>query len=237
MYQATLILDADAGVLAVPEAEHVANELALRAWKNWRESGSSSSAFETLDMDMVDDYIASQSVDPYFPDFMDFTNERRILFGVTTQRMGRIVETILRREGLEGIPVFANKLDVEPFTIRLSFPYYKVLGCDLCPSCNLYHLRRFRRADVPLIFVGDKEADLCPCLEADLVYARNGLQRKLEANGIPHRKFNHLRDVESELMRMMVDGELSELPRREREMLSPPPVGPDGLPLAPESRS
>ena len=63
MYQATLILDADAGVLAVPEAEHVANELALRAWKNWRESGSSSSAFETLDMDMVDDYIASQSVD------------------------------------------------------------------------------------------------------------------------------------------------------------------------------
>lgn len=237
MYQATLIIDADAGVLAEREDDHVANELALRAWMNWRESGSSSSAFETLDMDMVDDYIASQSVDPYFPDFMDFVNERRILFGVTTQRLGRIVETILRREGLDGIPIFANKLDVEPFTIRLSFPYYNVLGCDLCPSCNLYHLRRFRRAGVPLIFVGDKEADLCPCLEADLVYARNGLHRRLEAEGIPHRTFHHLRDIETELMRMIVEDELPALPREERELLSPPPVGPDGRPLEPRSRS
>jgi len=237
MYQATLIIDADAGVLAEREGEHVANELARRAWQHWRESGSSSSAFETLDMDMVDDYIASQSVDPYFPDFMDFVNERRILFGVTTQRLGRVVETILRREGLEGIPVFANKLDVEPFTIRLSFPYYNVLGCDLCSSCNLYHLRRFRRAGVPLVFVGDKEEDLCPCLEADLVYARNGLQRRLEKANIAHRRFGHLRDVERDLMGMLVDGELEQLPRKERDLLSPPPVGGDGWPLEPGFRS
>ncbi len=237
MYQATLIIDADAGVLALREDTHVANELALRAWKEWKESGSCSSAFETLDMDMVDDYIRSQSVDPYFLDFYDFVSERKILFGVATQRLGRIVETILRREGMNGVPVFANKLDVEPFTIRLSFPHYKVLGCDLCPSCNVYHLRRFRRPDAPLIFVGDKEHDFCSCVEADLAFARNGLHRKLEREGVEHIHFEHLRDVERTLMNMIMSGELAELPRKEIELLSPPPVDADGKLRGPESRS
>ena len=219
MYKATLIIDADAGVLAMREDKHVVNELALRAWKEWKDSGSCSSAFETLDMDMVDDYIRSQSVDPYFPDFVDFASERKILFGVTTQRLGRIVETILRREGLEGIPDF------------------KVLGCDLCPSCNVYHLRRFRRPDAPLIFVGDKELDLCSSLEADLSFARNGLHRRLEQEGVEHLHFEHLRDVERQLMKLMVSGELDKLPRKKRDLLSPPPVDADGKPLAPESRS
>jgi 2-hydroxy-3-keto-5-methylthiopentenyl-1-phosphate phosphatase len=237
MYKATLIIDADAGVLAMREDTHVANELAYRAWKEWKNSGSCSSAFETLDMDMVDDYIRSQSVDPYFLDFYDFVSERRILFGVATQRLGRIVETILRREGLGGVPVFANKLDVEPFTIRLSFPHYMVLGCDLCPSCNVYHLRRFRRPDAPLIFVGDKEHDLCSCLEADLVFARNGLHKRLEKEGIEHHSFEHLRDVERKLMNMIMSEELSELPRRKVDLLSPPPVDEDGKPRVPKSRN
>jgi len=237
MYAATLIIDADAGVLAMREDSHVANELAFRAWKEWKASGSCSSAFETLDMDMVDDYIRSQSVDSYFLDFYDFATERKILFGVATQRLGRIVETILRREGLGGIPVFANKLDVEPFTIRLSFPHYNVLGCGLCPSCNVYHLRRFRRPDAPLIFVGDKENDLCSCLEADLTFARNGLHRKLVGENVEHIRFEHLRDVERKLMNMIVSGELAKLPRRRTDLLSPPPVDADGKPCAPRSRN
>jgi len=237
MYEATLIIDADAGVLALREDEHVANELALRAWREWKDSGSCSSAFETLDMDMVDDYIRSQSVDPYFLDFYDFVAERNILFGVTTQRLGRILETILRREGLQGIPIFANKLDVEPFIIRLSFPHFKLLGCDRCPSCNVFHLRRFRRPGVPLIFVGDKESDLCSCAEADLVFARNGLHRRLEKEGIAHTRFEHLRDVERKLMNMIMSGEMAKLPLKTTELLSPPPVDEDGNLRAPESRS
>ncbi|MDP6796255.1 MAG: hypothetical protein QGG33_00320 [Candidatus Krumholzibacteria bacterium] len=228
MYQATLIVDADAGVLAEREDYHAANELAQRAWQQWRDSGSSSAAFETLDMDLVDDYIRSQRVDPYFPDFLDFISERDILFGVTTQRLGRIVETLLRREGLEGIPVFANQMEVEPFTIRLRFPYYNVLGCDLCPSCNLYHLRRFRRPGVPLVFVGDKVQDYCTCLEADLIFARNGLARKLRNEGVEHQPFLHLRDVERSLMRHMMNGDLERLPRKEMDLLSPPPIGEGG---------
>ncbi len=215
MYKATLICDADTGVLAVREDDHPANELALRAWQQWRGKGSSSAGFEQIDMDTVDDYIRTQSVEPYFPDFHDFIYEQRILFGVVTQRMGRIVETILRREGLERIPVFANQIEVEPFTIRLRFPYFNVLGCQDCPSCNLYHLKRFRRPGAPLIFVGEKGSDVCTAASADLVFARGELRKRLDEEGIAYEPIGHLRDVERILQRMIMKGDLEKLPRKE----------------------
>ncbi len=215
MYKATLICDADTGVLAVREDEHPANELALRAWQQWRGKGCSSAGFEQIDMDMVDDYIRTQSVEPYFNDFHDFIYEQRVLFGVVTQRMGRIVETILRREGLERIPVFANQIEVEPFTIRLRFPYFNMLDCPDCPSCNLHHLKRFRRPGAPLIFVGEKGQDLCTAAAADLVFARGELRCRCEAAGIAHEPIHNLRDVERILERMILKGELEALPRKE----------------------
>jgi 2-hydroxy-3-keto-5-methylthiopentenyl-1-phosphate phosphatase len=215
MYKATLICDADTGVLAVREDDHPANALAERAWREWRERGCSSAAFASLDMDAVDDYIRTQSVEPYFPDFHDFIYEHQILFGVVTQRMGRIVETILRRQGLERIPVFANQIDVEPFTIRLRFPYFNVMSCQDCPSCNLYHLKRFRRPGVPLIFVGEKGQDVCAASSADLVFARGELRKRCEETGLAHHAIHNLRDVERLLEGMILTGELERLPRKE----------------------
>ncbi|MCB1162899.1 hypothetical protein KDL67_09460 [bacterium] len=237
MYKATLICDADTGVLAVREDDHPANELALRAWQQWRGRGCSSAGFEKIDMDVVDDYIHTQSVEPYFQDFHDFVYEHQILFGVVTQRMGRIVETILRREGLERIPVFANQIEVEPFTIRLRFPYFNVLGCGDCPSCNLHHLKRFRRPGVPLIFVGEKGQDVCAAAAADLVFARGELRKQCEANAVTHIPIKNLRDVERILERMILKGELETLPRKEGQEVTPFRPGADGTRGAQGSRS
>jgi len=237
MYKASLLCDADTGVLAVREDDHPANALAERAWRDWREGGCSSAAFASIDMDAVDDYIRRQSVEPYFPDFYDFVDEQQILFGVFTQRMGRIVETILRRQGLERIPVFANQIDVEPFTIRLRFPYFNVLGCQDCPSCNLHHLKRFRRPGVPLIFVGEKGRDVCAAAAADLVFARGELRRRCEEGGLEHHAIHNLRDVERMLERLILTGELERLPRKDGADVKPFRLGANGCPDARESRS
>ena len=228
MYKATLICDADVGVLASREDKHPADDLALRAWQKWREKGSSSTTCENVDMDLVDDYIRKQTVAPFFLDFTDFIYEHNILFGVVTQRMDRIVETILRRAGLERVPVFANHVEVEPFTIRLSFPYFNRMGCDHCSSCNLYHLSRFRRPGVPLIFVGERGADYCAARSCDLVFARGELRARCEDEGLPCHAIANLRDVERILAGMICQGELERLPRREEEALSPSPPAVNG---------
>ncbi|MCP4547784.1 MAG: hypothetical protein GY835_15085 [bacterium] len=227
MYKISLICDADSGVLATLEDAHPANELAYRAWRHWRDEGSSSAAFENIDMDVVDDYIQSQNVDPYFLDFHDFIMERKILFGVVSQRMGRIVETILRRKGLTHIPVFANGLEIEPFTIRLRFPHFNKLGCDYCPNCTLYHVKRFRRPDIPLVFVGEKSHDLCAARAADLVFARGELVQACNDHEVPYEQINNLRDVERILMRMMMKDQLKDIVLKNND---------DILPIPPENR-
>ena len=224
MYVASLICDADTGVLATREDDHPANELAYRAWQNWRGEGSCSAAFESIDMDVVDDYIQSQSVDPYFLDFHDFAMERKFFFGVVTQRMGRIVETILRRQGLTRVPVFANAMEVEPFNIRLRFPHFNKLGCDKCPSCNLYHVKRFRRPGIPLIFVGEKYDDLCAARAADFVLARGDLLERCREWDVPCEPIQTLRDVERILMRMLMKGQLEALERKENVEVHPLPA-------------
>jgi 2-hydroxy-3-keto-5-methylthiopentenyl-1-phosphate phosphatase len=225
MYKATLIVEADTGVLAMPEDAHPASHLAMRAWQRWRERGSSSAAIENLDLDVVDDYVRQQSLDPYFLDFLDFVYEQRILFGVVSQRLDRIIELILRRNGIERVSVFANRLEVEPFTLRLGFPYYNILGCDLCPSCTLHHLRRFRRPGVPLIFVAEKAADVCPAREADLIFARGALLEACRAEGLACEPFGSLRDVERILTRLIMKDELAGLPRRDPGAPDPPRGG------------
>ncbi len=228
MYKAALICDADVGVLANREDNHPANELAYRAWLRWRENGSSSLSCEDIDIDLVDDYIRTQSVEPYFHDFFDFIFEQKLLFGVVTQRMGRIVRTILRKQNLDRIPVFANHVEVEPFTIRLSFPHYNTLDCDHCPSCNLFHMKRFRRPDVPLIFVGEKDYDLCAASAADLVFARGDLLKRCEEQKVACEPIGHLRDVERILTRMICKGQLQALPLKDVDAFNPLPPSSNG---------
>jgi 2-hydroxy-3-keto-5-methylthiopentenyl-1-phosphate phosphatase len=227
MYKAALLCDADVGVLATREDNHPANELAYRAWQRWRENGSSSMNCD-IDLDVVDDYIRTQSVEPYFHDFFDFIFEQKLLFGIVTQRMGRIVETILRRQNLDRIPVFANHVEVEPFTIRLSFPHYNMLECDHCPSCNLFHMKRFRRPDVPLIFVGEKNYDLCAAASADLVFARGDLLERCRKEGVACEPIANLRDVERILTQMICKEQLQALPLRDLDQFSPLPPSPNG---------
>ena len=228
MYIATLICDADVGVLATREDKHPANELAHRAWQRWRDKGSSSMSCEDIDIDLVDDYIRTQSVQPYFHDFYDFMFEQKLLFGIVTQRMGRVVQTILRRHNLDRIPVFANHVEAEPFMIRLSFPHFNMLGCDHCPSCTLFHMKRFRRPGVPLIFVGEKDYDLCAASAADLVFARGELLSRCEKTGLNCEPIGNLRDVERILTRMICKGQLQDLPLRDVDSFTPLPPSSNG---------
>ena len=176
-------------------------------------------------MDAVDDYIRTQSVEPYFPDFHDFIYEHQILFGVVTQRMGRIVETILRRQGLERIPVFANQIDVEPFTIRLRFPYFNVMSCQDCPSCNLYPPEALppagRAADLRR---REGAGRLRRLGRRPRLRARRAAQA-LRGDGAAPSAIHNLRDVERILSGMILTGELERLPRKEGVEVRPLDAG------------
>ena len=56
-------------------------------------------------------------------------------------------------------------------------------------------------AGEPYVYVGDGYSDRCAALAAERIFARDGLARHLDAQGVPHERFHDLHDVAAALSR------------------------------------
>jgi 2-hydroxy-3-keto-5-methylthiopentenyl-1-phosphate phosphatase len=104
-----------------------------------------------------------------------------------------LIEPVLAREGVEA-RVLANRLDPSPRGWRAVFR--DDTPCSVCGEpC--------KRATVlaggdDIVFVGDGISDRCAALAARRVFARDGLARWLDRQGVAYEPFEDLRDVSVE---------------------------------------
>lgn len=99
-----------------------------------------------------------------------------------------LIEPILAREGITA-RVVANHIAAAPDGWRSTFA--EGLLCDVCGE-------RCKRAAVGLgafAYAGDGVSDRCVSLAAELRFARNGLARWLDEQGIAYKPFDDLFDV------------------------------------------
>ena len=100
-----------------------------------------------------------------------------------------LIDPILEREGIAA-RVSANHLTPDPDGWQTAFP-----AGPLCEVCG----ERCKRAAVaglgPFAFVGDGISDRCVSLAAERRFARAGLARWLDEQGIAYEPFDDLRDV------------------------------------------
>lgn len=99
-----------------------------------------------------------------------------------------LIEPILVREGVE-LEVRANRIEARPDGWRVLFR--DQTACEVCGEpC--------KRAALPegrIVYVGDGYSDRCAALAADRVFARDGLARYLDRQGVAYEPFADLRDV------------------------------------------
>ena len=101
-----------------------------------------------------------------------------------------MIEPVLAREGIDGLPVYANELDPRPGGWRAVFR--DDVACDVCGQ----PCKRRTVAGQPYVYVGDGGlGDGCAALAADRVFARDGLARRLDGLGHPYTPFDDLYDV------------------------------------------
>lgn len=103
-----------------------------------------------------------------------------------------LIEPVLARERIE-LDVRANRLDARPDGWR---PIWR--DESVCATCG-EACKRAALAELRYVFVGDGYSDRCAAVAAQRVFARDGLARYFDEQGLPYERFDTLHDVAAAL--------------------------------------
>jgi 2-hydroxy-3-keto-5-methylthiopentenyl-1-phosphate phosphatase len=120
------------------------------------------------------------------PGFSELADAHRPV--IVSSNFRQLIEPILEREGLE-LEIRANDVEWRPDGWRAMFR-----NGDACGTCG----EPCKRADLPsgeVVYVGDGYSDRCAAQAADRVFARDGLARYLDEQGVAYEPFDDLHDV------------------------------------------
>ncbi len=145
----------------------------------------------------IDFVRAEARMDPAFPAFLRFCRERGIIVEIVSEGLDFYVFDLMEMWDLD-VPVRTNRTTFEGGRVRIEYPFADP-GCTLCGMCKLRRLFELRVAGHRVVYVGDGDSDLCPAVEADVVFAKERLAELCDAESIPYHRFESFADIEREM--------------------------------------
>lgn len=140
---------------------------------------------------------ANVQPDEGFADFVAFCKEKGLRLEIVSEGLDFYLEFLLRKWHL-AIPVRTNHAIFEDGRVRISHPWADAT-CTLCGTCKLLRLFQLRTEGYRIAYVGDGHSDLCPAVEADLVFAKSDLVGLCREEGIDFIPFETFADVQREI--------------------------------------
>ena len=111
-----------------------------------------------------------------------------------------VIDLMLGQAGVEGLEVLSHEAEFSADGCRLVWSD-RGERCERCDRhCKRHDLVPRRRGE-PLVYLGDGISDRCPALLADLLFARDGLARWLDDEGVPYVGFEDFHTVRREIER------------------------------------
>ena len=132
--------------------------------------------------------LSQITIDPGFHRFVQLARELGIGVHVISDGLDHAISTVLAREGLGQLPIFANRL--VPAGIRrwkLETPWAQP-GCPSA-NCKCGLLNNHRENGQRILYVGDGSSDYCVSAKADYVLAKSKLLEHCRHEGIAHSPF------------------------------------------------
>ena len=125
------------------------------------------------------------------PGFREFADAHRPV--IVSSNFRQLIEPILAKEGLE-LEVRANEVEWHPDGWRGSFR-----NGDACGTCG----EPCKRADLPddenVVYIGDGYSDRCAAQAADRIFARDGLARYLDEQGVTYEPYEDFFEIAAAL--------------------------------------
>jgi 2,3-diketo-5-methylthio-1-phosphopentane phosphatase len=142
----------------------------------------------------LDRYLSRIKLDPYFKKLMTLLCAKKIKAVVLSDNFDYILKRILAHNGIRGLKVYSNKMQVIRDKFIPSFPFgnRKCLRCAHCKSKNL--LANASQNNI-IIYIGDGRSDICPAQKADIIFAKDSLLSFCRSKNIKHIPFRNLKKV------------------------------------------
>jgi 2,3-diketo-5-methylthio-1-phosphopentane phosphatase len=148
------------------------------------------------------DFIDAQPIDPEFAGFVRFCRDRDIEITVLSDGLDLYIRRILAVHDLHDLRVVANDArlveDGDAFRLHLEFPRTNA-ECSRCACCKRNVMLTGAGGEDMTLFVGEGYSDRCPARYADIVFARDDLQRFCQRENISYYLYATFGDVVSRL--------------------------------------
>ncbi len=206
-----VLTDFDGTVTRTDVAEDILEAFAPREW--WaieeehraRKIGTREAMVRQFDLvrgsepDMlrfVDEHV---KLDETFPPFVAFCRSRGLPVEIVSEGLDFYLRHLLEKWRID-IPVRTNRASFEGGRVRIGYPYADPT-CNLCGTCKLQRVFDLRVAGFQVTYVGDGHSDLCPAIEADVVFAKKELVDLCREEAIDFIPFDTFADVQREMAR------------------------------------
>lgn len=150
-------------------------------------------------------------LDPDFPAFYRTLNVWHLPFYIVSDSFDYVIRRVLKRVGADGElrngrHLFSTGMRLEGGRMRALFPHSNH-GCNHgCATCKPAIIRRVRKKQQPVIFIGDGLSDRFAVEAADVVFAKHELLAWCRERRIACRRFETFGDVQKELAEMLETG-------------------------------
>lgn len=204
-----VLTDFDGTITRTDVAEAILDEFAPRTWWDIEELHRSRTIgtreslarqfalLKVKEADMlrfVDEHV---EMDETFREFAAFCKGRGLPLEIVSEGLDFYVRYLLEKWDLQ-IPVRTNHAVFGEGRVHIEYPWADAT-CTLCGTCKLLRLFELRVQGHPIAYVGDGHSDLCPAIEADLVFAKAELAQLCDEEGIAYTRFRRFADVQASL--------------------------------------
>lgn len=149
----------------------------------------------------IDAYLASLAIDESFGAFVERCHHEGWPLQLVSDGLDYHIAGILRRYGLDHLPVISNHLHFEGEERFFEFPRMCTYQCTIgnrsegiCKRLVVSN-RRASEPDRQIVFIGDGLSDRCAVGVADKVFAKGSLARYCQQQQIAYHAYETFNDV------------------------------------------
>jgi 2,3-diketo-5-methylthio-1-phosphopentane phosphatase len=146
--------------------------------------------------EQLDQVLDEVEIDPFFASFADFCAAHTVPVTIVSDGVGYFIKRILRKRGLDHLPVIANRLVV---SARNGQPSYGLLSPHAEQTCmtaaGVCKCHWLGAHEQQRIYIGDGRSDFCVSDKLELVFAKDELAQHCLKRGIPFYAYRDFSDV------------------------------------------